>query len=271
MESKPGVDYESIRGKIRTLDTLLFKGSDIVSKTIIKIEGALDGTEAQFSHAAMAIEGKHLLPCVRDSERGWLREDGLYIFESTMSGTLAEDGVKDVEGRSHLCVQLRDMDKVVRAYDLGNPETRIAWCPVKDSLRPPDGPAFRAEMRAAYDRYLGLSYDASVLDLGGAAIPVVRAVRDCWVVKAVRDLCSRSTRNVDGDNLPKDNKPSHWQFCSELCTNIYRDLGLVPMSCNPENVMPQDMVPREDGKSTYDADGQFPVLFDQVVRIHTHQ
>jgi len=271
---KPGVDYLSVRNKLKTLDTILFRGSDLVSQTIIKIESRVDGTEAQFSHAAMVIEGKHLLPIVRECEREWLRPDGLYIFESTMSGSLS-DGVKDVEGRAHLCVQLRNMDQVIKAYDLNSPDTRIAWCPLKESIHSTiQGPMFDVNVRAAYDRYLGLCYDASILDLGGAASPFIRWFRDNRFIKWMRDTCFSvfgTSRDIDGDSLPRDNRPSHWQFCSELCTNIYRDLGLVPQTCNPENVMPQDMVPRENGKTTYDSDGQFPVIFDQVVRIHAHK
>jgi len=274
---KPGVDYDTVRQRLKTFDAILFRGSDMVSKTIIGIEGKIDGTEAQFSHSALVIEGKHLMPIVRESERAWLRPEGLYIFESTMSGSLT-DGVNDVEGRSHLCVQLRDMDQVIRAYDLSSPDTRIAWCPIKECLRAAnckEGPEFDSKVRAAYDRYLGLTYDASVLDLGGAASPVIRWFRDCSFVKWIRDLfcdmLGMNKRGIDGDSLPHDNRPSHWQFCSELCANVYRDLGLVPLTCNPEDVMPQDMVPKEDGKTTYDSDGKFPVIFDKVVRIHAHQ
>ncbi|MDR3540979.1 MAG: hypothetical protein P4L69_08485 [Desulfosporosinus sp.] len=259
--------FDVIKSKIKSLDTLLFSGSGVVPNTIIAVESHEDSTKAQFSHAGMAIRGVDLLPCVRECEQAWLKADGLYIFESIMSGKL-NDGVTDVDGHSHLAVQLRDLEAVVKCCK----DNTVAWCPLKESVRPTptDLPS---NVRAIYDRYLGLTYDASVVDLGGAAFLSIRWIRDCCFVKWFRDTVWTSlfgsNRTIDGGELPKDNKPTHWQFCSEMCTNVYKDLHIVPATCNPENVMPQDMVPRPDGKTTYDADCQFPVIFDRVVMLST--
>lgn len=267
--AKEFVDYASIRNQMRSLDLILFRGSNIVSKAIIKIESLEDCVDAQYSHSGICIEGRHLLPCVRKEEEEWLRADGLYVFESIMSGKL-NDGVLDVDGHSHLAVQLRQMDDVVKVT--ATEECGMSWCPLKESIRPKDDPELAAKVRTIYDRYLGLTYDVSVIDLAGAtSSSTSRWIRDCsffrWFRDVVYGITVGTERAIDGDQLPKDNKPSRWQFCSELVANIYRDIGIVPKTVEPQDVMPQDFVPKPDGKETYDADKQVPVLFERIVRL----
>lgn len=253
--------YDSVKDAMRTFDLLLFKGSDLVSKAILEIETHQTHGEAQFSHAGTCVQGVHLMPCVRESERTWLKEDGVYLFESTMSGKLS-DGVPDVEGRSGLRVQLRDMRAVVAAY-----KGKVAWCPLKVEVRP-DAESTPAATRAAYEKYIGLPYDASVVDMAAVALGPVRWLRDCSLFRCARDrlccsrLCCRCCCKADNAST------SQWQFCSELVCNVYRDVGIVSTKVNPQDVMPVDFVPKPGGRETFDADGQVPVLFRDVVYIH---
>jgi hypothetical protein len=278
--------YAEVRDRMKTFDLLLFKGSNFVSDIIVKVEGHEDHVDAKWSHSGLCIQGKHLLPFVRDSEIPWLRAEKLYVLESTMSGPLS-DGVYDVEGRSHLAVQLRDLDQVVQATLASS--SSLAWCALKPSLRKnffsaeeeKEEKLFRTSVRREYDKYLGLGYDASAVDLAAAADSSVhfgkflRWLRDSWAFQCCRNIFGYLwgfERVVDGADLPRDNEPSHWMFCSELVCNVYRDIGIVPTTVVPGDVMPQDFIPDVvNGTKTDDADKQVPVLFDTFVQIVNKQ
>lgn len=269
MSTKPGVPYSVIKGGMLTLDLLLFKGSDIVSKTIVRVESMQCGVESRYSHVGICVRGEDLCPPVAGSgEEAWLKPDKLYIFETTMSGALGE-GVCDVNGKAHLGVQMRSLDDVVEAYD-ANPDVELAWCPLRESVRPGDK-AVSKIIRNVYQKYNGMDYDASVIDLAGAAgIKVARDLRDNPVLSKLRDffctclccLCCRKDRAAAAH-------ASEWLFCSELVAAIYKYAGILPESVNPADVMPQDFCPNpSDPSKTCDADGAVPQIFDKLVVFH---
>ena len=68
---------------------------------------------------------------------------------------------------------------------------------------------------------------------------------------------------VEDDNDNGREHLSHWQFCSELVANIYKDVGILPASVDAANVMPVDFItdPKNPTK-TLDKDGEVPPLFD---------
>lgn len=256
--NKPGVAYTDIRGQIESLDLIMFRGSDLVSKAIIGIESRVDKTDAQFSHVGIAIRAEHLMPALKESEAAWLKPGNLYVFESTGSGSLS-DNVKNVDGRSFLGVQLRNLDEVARAYDAASEDTRLALLPLKPELRPAQ---LATVVRAAYDKYNGIFYDASVVDMAAAACRCMRCVRDCGCFQRMRDWFYKCCCGPCCHTLP-----SGWMFCSELVANIYRDVGILPEG-DPQNVIPQDFVPTPNGTKTYDSDHNVPVLFGPLVRFH---
>jgi hypothetical protein len=52
----------------------------------------------------------------------------------------------------------------------------------------------------------------------------------------------RSKTTDNPELLPHDNKISNWQFCSKMVANLYIDLGLIPATINPSNVLPIDFL-----------------------------
>lgn len=258
---KPGVKYSEIRPKLKSFDLLLFKGTDLVSSALSRLQCKIDGADwtEGFSHAGLCIRSEDLLPTCTPAELSWLFPDMVYVFESTMSGDLA-DGVKDVWGESKLGVQIRDLDRVMIAYD-ANPNARLAWCPIKEELRQfiPAG-----SIRKEYEKYRGYSYDASAVDLAAAAFPSMRPLRDNCCFQSIRDaLCCCCCGGGEGK------KPSQWQFCSEMVANVYKDVSLFGDRVNAADVMPMDFVPDKTKPcGTLDADGVVPNIFSNLVRYH---
>ena len=261
--AKPGSPYGEIKPKMRSFDLLLFKGTDVISRAVEAVEKHQDG-QAGFTHVGIVLLGKDLLPPVDDAEKKWLHEQTVYVLESTMSGDLA-DGCRDVHDESHIGVQLRVLDNVVEHYD--RPEkSRMAWCPL---LQPADG----ARARAMYEKYRGLSYDMSVIDMAACAFPAVRRIRDNSAFSHVRDgvcrlIYGRKRAGADGKD---DNLVSRWQFCSEMVANVYKDLGVLGSSVNASNTMPVDFLPDPNDKTgtkTIDSDGEIPRIVAKPILFH---
>ena len=238
---KPGVPFYEIKSLMRTYDLLMFRGTDLISNTIAKVEAHEDGKQvkkcANFTHVGIVIRGEDMMPIKDPSERDWLHAEDVFVLESTMSGDLA-DGCKDVHGETHFGVQLRLLDNVVEHYDKPK-KSRIAWCALRAELPKQAKDTVRAE----YEKYRGLSYDLSIVDLAACFSPTVRKIRDNTAFEHIRDaLCSFVYGKKRADDAGSDNYVSNWQFCSELAANIYKDIGLLPSSVNPSNAMPADFV-----------------------------
>lgn len=272
--SKPGEhSYAELRDGMKTFDLIMFRGTDVVSGAISRIESAKTGC-GDYTHVGIVIRGTDLLPA--KTEEDWLNPNLLYVLESTMSGSMA-DGCMDVHGEAHLGVQLRKLDDVVVAYDKPS-KSRLAWCRMLDSKKPAclaDDAERSKACRAAYEKYRGLRYDLSAVDLAACAFPAMRRLRDSKAFSRVRDAIGRvvyGVKRADGALSPMgtdDDLISKWQFCSELAANIYKDIGAIPATVEPQNVMPVDFLTKDEvAGSTYDADKQVPVMFAQPERFY---
>lgn len=267
---KPGVPLGDIKPLMRTYDLLMFRGADFVSNSIARIEAMQDGPKvkdvANYTHVGIVIRGEDLLPAgtTDPTEKDWLKADDVYVFESTMSGDLA-DGCHDVHGETHLGCQLRLLSDVATHYDRPA-KARMAWCPLQKPV-----PAGKKSIRAEYEKYRGVSYDLSVIDMAACAFPAVRRIRDNTAFEHVRDAVCRflyGKGRADGAS-GDDNYASKWQFCSEMACNIYRDIGLISEAVDPRDVMPADFVTDpDDPNKTLDSDGEVPPLFAKPVPFH---
>jgi hypothetical protein len=272
---KPGEPYSFIRDRIKSLDLILFRGSDLVSTTILSIESKVDKTDAQFSHAGIIIRGEDLAPPEAEHSKkfDWIKPESIYIFESTMSGGLS-DGVLNVYGKSFLGVQMRDFDQVVKAYDTSSPKTRLAWLPLKEELRQKvtaNPKEYREMLARTFIKYDGMPYDASFIDMAAAAsCKCARGVRDSGYFSVIRDFLCRLCCCCCCCKCSKKSMTaaSHWLFCSELVAVIYKDMGVLPTTCETQNVMPQDFVPTPNGTKTYDSDKEVPVLYNTLTRFY---
>ena len=230
-DGKPGVPFRTIVDQMETFDMIAFRGSDFVSNSIAAIEREMDG-DGSFTHVGMVVRARdlHKDSPIYDQEK-------IYIFESTASGNLV-DGVPAVDdGKGHLGCQMRDLCRVVPAYDVSSLKTRMAWLPLQPELRPPQ--ALRSEMlERILVKYNNIRYAASFIDLAAAALPFMRGIRDNFVF--------RHARNFLFEIFCCGAKPSTWLFCSELVANIYFDIGVFPDCVNPADVMPMDFFPGPD-------------------------
>ena len=60
--------------------------------------------------------------------------------------------------------------------------------------------------------------------------------------------------------------PNNYIFCSELVSNIFKDLGLINKNVKSYNVLPPDFVKKND-KETYDEDREIPILLSDPLKI----
>ena len=120
--TKDGELYDKYRDTIKSFDIVLFRGGDYVSDFIRFLESRYSPTQTStqkykditadaFSHVGLLLRGD-VLEGVEN-----VSKDKIYVWESTMSGLLSEDGLKNVENNSHFGIQLRDFDELVEKYD----------------------------------------------------------------------------------------------------------------------------------------------------------
>jgi hypothetical protein len=241
------VSYNEYKYFIKPLDLVMFKGGDFLSDFIRFLEKSRNKNISKkeydlecdaFSHVGIVVNDEIL-----NDPR--LKPGKLYIWESTMSGKLS-DGVYNIDGKSYLGVQLRDLDKVVKAYDLDQ-DTDIAFCSVKDSVLSQYKNEYEALLKQRFTtlfiKYNGVRYDANLYSLSSSIFPCLRKTRD-----EIEDICNSE----------------EWLFCSELVAIVYKELYLIPKNVDPKNVVPMDFV-------GYDVDsmenGGLPIVVKKPIYI----
>jgi hypothetical protein len=213
---KDGELYSRIRDSLRSFDLVLFSGDDFVSDFIKFAEHRelKKPHSGDFSHAGLIVRGDIL-------NHPNVQPDKIYIWESTMSGKLA-DGVNNIDGRAFLGVQLRDFDEVVAAYDKPN-DTKIAIC----RLQHP--PTITPELKTRFTEFFtdtnGRIYDLNFYSLFASLFPCLRCARE---------------------PLEQITHTRGWLFCSELVALTYVHMGIFPGTVNPKNVVPVDFLPGID-------------------------
>lgn len=217
---KTGTPYKNIKYKIKPLDLVVFRGGEVVSDAISALEQFQLGS-GDWTHTGLIIDTT-LLPSLPNGKSG-----KLYVLESTMSGKLSADGLTDVEGNSVFGVQIRDMKKVVKAYNTAG-TTLVGWCRLKNNpyLQLPGETIDNYENRMLqlsedftniYDKYGHKTYDYNPLSLLASLFPWFRCLRDKF---------------VKGDDK---------LFCSELIALVYCKLGILDENeFNYEDVVPVD-------------------------------
>ncbi len=235
---KNGAAYKDIRPHLETFDMIAFRGGEIVSDAISRLEEVIGGEGAGvYTHVGVVLRGD-IFPEDHKYHRSGREE--VYVWESTQSGRLG-DGALDVEGKSFLGVQLRVLDEVVEAYDV-HPKTFLAWCSMLPKFRP--SPTSE-EFITIFNYYNGIPYDFNCINLLATAISWLRPLRCCFSCYT---------------------KP---QFCSELVANLYKSLGTLSPEVDARNVLPSDYFSNfahsKGGHITFDKDEEIPVLFSPAV------
>lgn len=213
---KEGYNFNDIKHKIKPLDCILFRGNELVSKVIKKLERSkVNSNYVEYTHCGIVIT-RDLLDDYR------LDPDKLYIWESTMSGKL-QNGVYDIDGKAFLGVQIRKLDEVIEAFDKPN-DTAVAWLKLKNN--PMKEFSMRGEIREKfkiiYNEYNGRKYNINLLSLLSTVYVSLRPFR-----KPINKLF----------------KTKDMIFCSQLVAIVYKELGLLDESVNPRNVLPIHFIP----------------------------
>lgn len=227
---KSGIFYNDYKHIIRPLDLVMFRGGDFVSDIIRYLEkrkgnkissSGYNIESDDFSHVGTVVSREIL-----DDPR--LEPGKLYIWESTMSGRLT-DKVYNMEDKSYLGVQLRDLDEVVNSYD-SDPSTRIAFCPIKEeyiNMWNEERVLLKQRFTGLFNKYNGTRYDANLYSLTSSMFKCLRPKRD-------------KVEDVTGTE--------EWLFCSEMVAMVYKELGFFSGNVEPKNVVPMDFL-------GYDVDG----------------
>jgi len=224
--------YKDIKNQIKPLDLVVFRGGEFVS-TGIRILEELQVGNADWTHVGLVIDTS-ILPTIPNG-----KPDKLYVLESTMSGKLSGDKLCDVEGNGVFGVQIRDMEKLVKAYNASG-NTLVGWCRLKNNpCERRSDESFddyedrmsniRKDFSEIYERYGHRSYDYNLISLASSLFPQFRCIRKKWI-------------NTN-DKL----------FCSELVALVYCKLGIL----DEEKFNPADVVP-VDFTSGLDNDGIVP-------------
>lgn len=252
------VNCDTILSRFRTFDLVLFRGSDFVSNTIAKMEKTQVGVDT-YTHAGLVIRADDMPTTFHVDIPGVC-----YVLESTASGPIIDGVPSVVDGSGHFGVQLRNLGDVIRQY-----QTRLAWLPLAQHLRPAVTPHL---VEFILRKYLRHRYNMSFVNLLAAITPCMRRVRD--------DACFRRSRSCFCRTFCCGSQPNTWLFCSELCAQVYKDIGVFPPSVRPENVLPVDFLPKakspamlngwQPSITTIDADCNVPWVFDGVTTFFSH-
>lgn len=192
-----------LKHKIKPLDMIFFKGDDFVSETIRYLEKTRLGKEAgEFSHCGIVVTSDLI-------SHPNIEEGKLYIWESTMSGSLG-NGVYNIEGKTFFGSQVRDLEKVVNAYT--NAGAKVAWSKLEIEKE-----INKEKFQKLFEKYNGIQYDFHPLSLFGALFPCLRKTRDAVINK-------------------------DWLFCSEMCFLIYQSLDYYDYRYDSKNVVPVDFL-----------------------------
>jgi hypothetical protein len=220
--------YEFIKNNIKPLDIILFKGDEIVSKTIRLLQRIKLGTSKvnDFSHVGMVVDST----IINREIYPWIEDNKLYIFESTLSGKLS-DGIYNVEGKSFFGTQVRDLEQVVMKYQI------LGWSRLLDN--PIDFiPNFMNIFTEIFMKYNSVKYDTNMISLLSALFPSIRCMRNS----------AEKFFNTQG-----------YLFCSELCFKMYQELGLYSTEFDARNIVPVDFI----GETRKDED--IPNLFEKPI------
>lgn len=223
---------------IKPLDIIAFRGDDFISDLIsfcqirkLKILKKIKNIEKNnkknieknkvdttFSHVGIVISSEIV-------DDPLLEHGKLYIFESTMSGRLGSN-IYSVHNpnKSFLGTQVRPLEELLFAYDKDN-TSYIAWCPLKN---PPENmytDTFKQNFTNIYTNLNNRMYNVNPISLFGTLFSCLRKPRDTF------------------EDFTNTNK---WMFCSELVTEIYKNINVLPNTIISNNVVPMDLLGYDD-------------------------
>lgn len=218
---KRGALYDDIKRHFRPFDAVFFKGSSLFSRVISRSQMLFndDPNSGDFTHVGMIVNSDIL-------EHPNVLKGKLYILESTIGGHFGLD-VYDINGRSIIGVQLRDLDEVVRAYDVPNNTTIAYGKLIANPINKLPGLKLKEMFTIFFNEVNGKMYNGNICDMMAAFIPYIRGYRE-FNKYVTNSMCPCMGGNDK-------------YFCSELIALAYVITGVYPENINIHNVMPRDI------------------------------
>jgi len=229
---KEGILYSAYKQHIKPFDLIFFKGNDFASAIVAWAERKTLPDKSDFGYTIRNDEFTHCGMVVTSHilKHPLVEEGKLYIWESTTSGVLAPDGIKNITGRSFYGSQLRDLDSVIDAYDFPD-DTAIAVAHLLSDVFNPEHdladtdmsiiPNLRDRFTAIFNKYDNVPYAVNPVKISASAFDCLRPARKC---------VDHSLEDADDLEI----------FCSELVARVFIELGFLPHTVIPENIIPMD-------------------------------
>jgi hypothetical protein len=220
--SYPTKTLKELKDSIQSFDLICFRGSEFVSNTISKVENAVFGN-GEWTHVGIVIKTDIL-----DFKNG--KKNKIYIWESTMSGSLG-DGVNSEEtNQGKFGVQIRDLDKVIEKYIIDD-ITKIGWCKLLNNplnRRENDTDEtynrrlkrIKRRIKRFYINHGNATYDFKIITFAKTIFPFINKNRFLKKIFRTKDL----------------------YFCSELVATIYKLIHVIDKSVDPEDIAPVELL-----------------------------
>jgi hypothetical protein len=208
--------YDEVAQVARPFDLVLVRGWDFISNAISKLQEFKLG-DGSFTHVGMIVD-KRVLP--------WLPKNQLYIWESTAAGEFG-DGVQNIANRNILGVQIRELKQVVAATISKRGGAiaiaRVIDNPISRRLRETD-----EQYAKRFDKVCKLMQ--SIYRQNNGKMYQILACNQCC---SLFSCCKQMRSCTESDSLV---------FCSQLVADAYIQLGILPNSIDPRDVIPMDFL-----------------------------
>lgn len=214
---------EFFRKDIRPFDIVLFRGTDFVSDAIrwFQRRHLRYSRKNDFSHCGIVITSEVL-------DHPNILPGRFYVMESTISGRLGQ-GIPDIDGKSFLGVQIRDLEDLIPAYLNG--KSQIAIGKLKNNpFESKKRRVARRKLQKFYRKYNHRVYDYNPINLSASIFSCMKPVK----------YSLEQFLEQNSDNL---------LFCSEMAAELYKEIGLLDSDVRADEVVPMDFIEKDrDGK-----------------------
>jgi len=192
------------------LDLILFRGSDVISRTVEEAEQIGIGL-SDYSHVGVIISGE-MLPNIKE-----LKKDVLYVWESTVN-------------KNRYGVQIRELNTVTEKYVGDIYLAKLITNPWNFEV------SLRSEIINKLIQFHEIfgrrTYEFSLFNLLATIIPKLRWLRNEY--DKISDFFTSGVR-IGMEECKKE-----WLFCSELVVLLYKNLGIYPPEIDERDIAPVD-------------------------------
>lgn len=233
------MNWFDLKSQVKTFDLLFFQGQQIFGKIVRLILCLRLGKRAaNFSHVGIVIRGSDF-----PKDHKYYSENKVYVWESTSSLKVIGDGIKNVDGKKTVGVQLRDMDDVIFGYHKKNPKHMgIYWAKLKD-----EKDINSKKLLEVFEEHNGKNYELNVFNVFAGLFPCLRPCRD-------RKYCCYKS------------DPNKYLFCSELAAVVYKQFDILGEDVESFNVVPSDFL-QKDENQTFDEDNDIGLILETPIEI----